>query len=53
MRPGHPLGRIGVRVELDALDERRGAVAHSDDGHADLLGLVARCAVDGTVVGHG
>ena len=32
---GHRLGRIGVAVVLDALDQRAGAVAHAGDGHAD------------------
>ena len=31
---GHPALRVGVLVVLDALDQRRGAVADADDGHA-------------------
>jgi hypothetical protein len=30
----HSCGRVRVLVELDALDERSGAVAHADDGYA-------------------
>ena len=36
---------VGVLVVLDALHEGVRAVADADDRHADLLGLVARCAV--------
>ena len=32
---GHPRVRVGVLVELDALDEGRGAVAHADDGDSN------------------
>ena len=32
---GHPLGRIGVPVVLDALEQRAGAVADTGDGEAD------------------
>ena len=39
------LVRIRVLVVLDALHEGGGAVAHADDRHAHLLGLVARGAV--------
>ena len=42
---GHGLGGVGVLVVLDALHERRGAVAHAHDCHAHLFGLVARAAV--------
>src|SRR3954469_29723 len=37
--------RVGVLVEVDALDEGRGAVAHADDRDAHLVVLVARGAV--------
>ena len=44
---GHFLGRVGVLVVLDALDEGVGAVADADDRDADLLvragGAVACC----------
>jgi hypothetical protein len=46
------LGGVGVAVVLDALDERGGAVAHADDGDADLLGRVAGGAVGGVLDGH-
>ena len=44
-QPGHGRCRVGVSVELHALDQRRGAVADADDGytdrtHAGLLNLV-------------
>ena len=39
------LVRVGVGVVVDALDERVRAVAHADDGDADLVGLVAGAAV--------
>jgi hypothetical protein len=42
---GYALVRIGVLVVLHALDERGGAVADADDGHADLLRLVATRAI--------
>ena len=42
---GDALPRIRVLVVLDPLHERRSAVADTDDRHADLLGLVAACAV--------
>ena len=48
---GHLLGRVGVLVVLDALHEGAGAVAHADDGDADLLVLVTRGAVGRTVAG--
>ena len=32
---GDARGRVGVAVVLDALDERRGAVADADDGYTD------------------
>ena len=46
---GHGLARIGVAVVLHALHERARAVADADDRHADLVLLVARGAVGGTV----
>src|SRR5438874_1184495 len=48
---GHGLARIGVAVVADALHERARAVTDADDGHADLVVLVARGAVGGTVGG--
>ena len=39
------LGRIGVTVVMNALDERAGAVADADDRDANLVVLVARGAV--------
>ena len=44
---GDALGGVGVAVVVDALHERRGAVADADDRDAHLLGLVARGAVGG------
>ena len=35
---GDLLRRVGVAVEVDALDERRGAVSDADDGDPDLAG---------------
>ena len=46
---GHDLARVGVAVVLDALHERVRAVADADDRDADLVFLVARSAVAGTV----
>jgi hypothetical protein len=47
--PGDGVGRVGVAVVLDALDERRGAVADADDGYADgthgLLPLVSGAVI--------
>ena len=42
---GNALVGVGVAVVVDALHERRGAVADADDRHPHLLGLVARGAV--------
>jgi hypothetical protein len=42
---GDGLTRIGVLVELHALDQRGRAVAHADDRDAHLVALVARAAV--------
>ena len=38
---GDGLGRVGVAVVVDALDEGGRAVAHADDRDADLVLLVA------------
>jgi hypothetical protein len=35
---GHKVGHLRVLVELDALDERRGAVADADDRNAYWIG---------------
>src|SRR5665213_642158 len=60
---GDVLRGVGLRVVLDALHERRCAVADADDRDADLVRLVARDAVLGggavtvdaavAVLGHG
>ncbi len=42
-----PLLGVGIAVVVDALDERRGAVADADDRHPHPLGLVAPGAVLG------
>jgi hypothetical protein len=49
---GHRLRRIGVAIELDALHERRGAVAHADDRDPNLVALVTGRAVGGCVRVH-
>ncbi len=50
--PRDGVGRVGVAVVLDALDERRGAVADADDGYADgTHGLLS--AVRGAGTGGG
>ena len=43
---------VGVAVVLHALHERARAVADADDGDPDLVVLMARAAVRGTVVAH-
>jgi hypothetical protein len=35
-QPGHLVGRVGVAVVLEALDERAGAVAHAGDRQSDF-----------------
>ncbi len=48
------LARVGVLVVVDALHERARAVADADDRDTDLVRLMARGAVGGTIGGaHG